>query len=246
MGQAKITTVTFDVGSTLLEARPEIDEMFYRVATSRGHDIAYEDVSCHLDAVNQFYEEEYIKDGDFWCSPEGSVEIFLDMYRYMGHLTGLSHDAEDISQEINKAYHQATSWHIYDDVVPCLKALKQMRLSLGVVSNWSTDLYEILRSLQLAPYFDVVTASAEVGYRKPNPIIFDLTLEKLQSAPGQTIHVGDRADADGVGALEAGVLPVIIDRGEGHAYEAQGMEIAVISSLEALPKLIAERNTLSN
>lgn len=237
-----ITTVTFDVGSTLLEARPEIDEMFWRVAVSRGHGITYEEVSPHLDAVNQFYEEEYIKDGDFWSSPEGSVEIFLEMYRYMAHLTGLARDAEDIAQGINKAYHQATAWHVYKDVVPCLKSLKRMHLTLGVISNWSTDLYKLLRSLQLTSFFDCVTASAEVGYRKPDPVIFDLTLETLHSNPSATIHVGDRVDADGVGALEAGITPVIIDRGTGHTYEAQGMELTAISSLEQLPQLIATQN----
>lgn len=218
----KITTVTFDVGSTLLESSPDIDEMFYLVATERGHKLSYEEVSARLDAVNQFYEEEYLKDGDFWCSPEGSVEIFLEMYRYLAHLVGLGGEANDLAYAINERYHYAESWAIYDDVLPCLKALKAAHIKIGVVSNWSADLKDLLRSLRLLPYFDSVIASAEIGYRKPNPVIFDLALEELQSTPAQTIHIGDRIDADGVGAQAANIMPLIIDRSIAHSETRQG------------------------
>lgn len=232
---AKITTVTFDVGSTLLESSPEIDEMFYLVATERGHELTYEEVSVRLDAVNQFYEEEYLKDGDFWCSPEGSVEIFLEMYRYLAHLVGLGDEADDLAYAINECYHFAESWAIYDDVLPCLKALKAAHIKIGVVSNWSADLKDLLRSLRLLPYFDSVIASAEVGYRKPNPVTFDLALEELQSSPAETIHVGDRVDADGVGAQAAGIRPLIINR---NPTTAAPQEFTQITSLEQVLSFI--------
>lgn len=80
------------------------------------------------------------------------------------------------------------------------------------MSNWDAELEDLLRDLRLLPYFDTVVSSAAVGYRKPNPVIFDLACEQLGVRPGACAHVGDRPDADGDGAAAAGIRPVIIDR----------------------------------
>lgn len=175
------------------------------------------DVSVHLPAVNSFYEEEYLRDGDFWCSPVGSVEMYLDMYRYLSHLTGLAHDAEGIAREVNDAYCRPEYWKIYDDVIPCLKELKRRRLRLGIVSNWSSNLESLIRGLRMAPYFDEIVSSADVGYRKPNPMIFTIAMERLGVYPCEVVHVGDRPDADGRGAEAAGAVPVIVDRAGEHS-----------------------------
>lgn len=227
-----ITAVTFDVGSTLLEASPDIDFMFCRVARNLGYQITQGEVSMHLEAVNQFYEEEYLKDGDFWCSPVGSVEIFLEMYRYLAHLCGLEESAEELAHAVNEQYHHPESWAVYDDVIPSLRALKQEHIKLGVISNWAADLTDLLRDLRLLPYFDVVIASAEVGYRKPDPIIFDLACEALESAPEEVLHVGDRVDADGYGAQSAGIKPLIIKRNVSSRPSSPSDEYIHLKSLE--------------
>lgn len=229
-----IQAVFFDVGSTLITSKPAIDGVFHEKALERGHAIDLAEVSSHMPLVDEFYESEYLKDGDFWCSPEGSQEIYLEMYRYLAHLCNLEHDAEGIAQKVHDAYLRPAYWSIYADVIPCLKALKEQRLRLAVVSNWSSNLENLLRGLKLIPYFDEVIASADVGYRKPDPLIFTLTLERMGLQPSEVIHVGDRPDADGEGAQAAGITPVIIDR----ANEEQDTGFHRVSSLEQLPVLI--------
>lgn len=231
-----VKAVLFDIGSTLIEANPDIDHIFYKVATRRGHKLELDEAEKCLPIVNEFYEKEYLKDGDFWCSPQGSVEIFLDMYRYFCHLTGLERDADAIVKEIHEHYLSARAWKIYEDVKPCLKELKRDHLVLGVVSNWSTSLKDLLRDLQLLPYFEVVTSSADIGYRKPNPLIFELTLETLALSPDEVVHVGDRIDADVKGAQEAGITPVLLDR--SGRYLGTDHSFSTISSLSELPTLI--------
>ena len=41
-----------------------------------------------MPALDAYYEAEYLRDGDFWCSHEGSVAIWLEQYRYLCHLIG--------------------------------------------------------------------------------------------------------------------------------------------------------------
>ncbi|MGI6104982.1 MAG: HAD family hydrolase [Raoultibacter sp.] len=207
-----IKAIFFDVGSTLIDANPDIDGVFYEKARARGHQIDSQTVSAHLDTVNRFYEKEYLKDGDFWCSPEGSVEMYLEMYRYLAHLVGLEQDADGIAQDVHDAYLKPEYWKVYSDVPGCLKALKKRHYQVGVVSNWAPNLENLLRGLGLVPYFDEIISSANVGYRKPDPVIFTLLLEKLNLKPNEVLHVGDRVDADGIGARCAGIEPIIIDR----------------------------------
>lgn len=229
-----IKAVFFDVGSTLIDADPEIDGTFCEVAAARGHEVDPAQVSAHLPAVNRFYEEEYLRDGDFWCSPEGSVEMYLDMYRYLSHLTGLAHDAEGIAADVNEAYCQPSYWKIYDDVLPCLKELKRSHLRLGIVSNWSSNLENLIRGLRMAPYFDEIISSADVGYRKPNPMIFTIALERMGLDPSEGLHVGDRPDADGQGAADAGIEPIILDR--AGAFASCGYR--TVRSLAEVPALV--------
>lgn len=229
-----VKAVFFDVGSTLIDADPEIDGTFCEVAAARGHEVDPAEVSAYLPAVNRFYEEEYLRDGDFWCSPEGSVEMYLDMYRYLSHLTGLAHDAEGIAADVNEAYCRPSYWRIHDDVLPCLKELKRSHLRLAIVSNWSPNLENLIRGLRMAPYFDEIVSSADVGYRKPNPMIFTIALERMGLAPSEVMHVGDRPDADGAGAADAGIAPVILDR----AATLGDCGFATVRSLFELPALV--------
>ena len=57
----------------------------------------------------------------------------------------------------------------------------------------------LLRDLRLLPYFDTVVSSAVVGYRKPNPVIFNLACEQMGVRAEASVHVGDRPDATGTG-----------------------------------------------
>lgn len=229
-----IEAVLFDVGSTLIRPCPSVAETFAAQAVARGHGLTVRDVEPHMPAVDAFYEAEYLRDGDFWCSHEGSTAIWLDQYRYLCHLTGIAHDAEGMAAAVQAAYRNPAQWELYDDVVGCLRTLKELGLSLAVVSNWDAELEDLLRGLHLLPYFDTVVSSACVGYRKPDPVIFKLALEQLGVGPHEALHVGDRPDADGDGASAAGIRPVIIDRHDA----AQSCPYDRVPTLVSVPELL--------
>lgn len=214
--------VFFDVGSTLLFPSPSVAETMAQVAEERGHGLTVRDFEQHMPAMDAFYEAEYLRDGDFWCSHEGSTAIWLDQYRYVCHLAGIAHDAEGVAASVHDAYRREDHWEMYADVVACLRGLKERGFALGVVSNWDAGLEGLLRDVRLLPYFDVVVSSAVVGYRKPNPVIFDRACEQMGVEASQAVHVGDRVDADGDGAFAANIRPIIIDRhdaDQAYAYE---------------------------
>ena len=101
------------------------------------------------------------------------------------------------------------------------------RVRLGVCSNFShaPTARKILEEVGLLQYVDPVVISVEVGVRKPRAEIFEVALEQLGSAPGETLHVGDALAADVNGATHVGITPVWLTRrvadpaGELERYE---------------------------
>ena len=74
-------------------------------------------------------------------------------------------------------------------------------LRLAVVSNWDCSLPERLGQLGLRR-FDAIVSSAEAGVPKPEPEPFLLALERLETAPERTLHVGDEpVDEQGARAV---------------------------------------------
>ena len=62
-------------------------------------------------------------------------------------------------------------------------------------------------------YFDVVTASAEAGYEKPDLRIFKLALEQAGCNPQNAIMVGDRLENDIVPARQLGMKTIWVRQG---------------------------------
>ena len=97
------------------------------------------------------------------------------------------------------------AWRIFDDVIPCLKRLKERGLKLGAISNWDERLRPLLNALNLDRYFDVIVVSAEVGH--PKPALKDIpngcpTIKR--HARISILHLGDSPVEDLKGALGAG------------------------------------------
>lgn len=228
-----IKAVFFDVGSTLLYPSPSVAQAFTTVATRRGHVVSLDEVERHMPAVDAYYEQEYARDGDFWCSHDRAMQIWLDMYVLLAHLTGLQHDARGLSEDVHACFRSADYWATYDDVERCLRELRHAGFHLGLISNWDAGLEGLFRDLGLLPYFDVVVASAAVGYRKPDPAIFEIALERMGVRACEAVHVGDLPEADGA-AASVGIRPVIIDRHGFHG--ACGYDR--VGSLLELPALI--------
>ena len=223
--------VFFDIGGTLLYADPSVPEVFANVARRLGHDITVRDVEPCMVDVDAYYQEEYLRDGDFWCVHERAVQIWLDMYAMMADYCGIRD--QELPQAVYDEYLLPENWSLFPDAPACLKGLKRRGFRLGVISNWDATLENLLREMGYLPYFDEVVASAAVGCRKPGRAIFEIALERMGVDAGEAVHVGDLPEADGEGASSAGIRPIIIDRKgvqEGCGFE----RVSVLTDLVSL------------
>ncbi|MDX6556521.1 MAG: hypothetical protein QOD86_2716 [Miltoncostaeaceae bacterium] len=119
------------------------------------------------------------------------------------------------------------------DALPALDALRAAGLRLAVVSNWDCSLPEELARLGILDRFEVTGISAIVGSRKPSPGLFHHVLGELGLPPEAVVHCGDRPDLDCLGARQAGVAAVLIDR-EGALGDGPCPRIGALTELAAL------------
>ena len=203
--------VFFDIGGTLIFDDPPVPEVFTRVARRRGHNITVRDVEPSKQLADEYYQSEYLRDGDFWCVHDRAVQIWLDMYTLMADYCGIRSDA-GLPQAVYDEYLDPDNWSLFPDAAACLKGLKRRGFRLGVISNWDANLENLLRTMGYLPYFDEVVVSAAVGCRKPGSAIFEIALERMGVSADEAVHVGDLPEADGEGASGAGIRPIIIDR----------------------------------
>jgi putative hydrolase of the HAD superfamily len=135
------------------------------------------------------------------------------------------------------------SWSVFDDVAPTLAALADH--PLAAFSNVPGGLTRHkLRSVGLADCFDVALGTDDVGASKPDPVTFTSVCAALGAPIGRAWHVGDRYQVDAVGARDAGLRGVWLDRPEADPYGRRPLngvptDVPVVRSLAEFATLVA-------
>jgi putative hydrolase of the HAD superfamily len=94
----------------------------------------------------------------------------------------------------------------YEGAEELLRELKARGIRIGICSDNTAELqYKKLRVLGLEKCFDFVVTSAEAGVEKPDPKIFERTLQKAGCAPEECLFVGDVYEKDVLGPEKAGM-----------------------------------------
>lgn len=149
-------------------------------------------------------------------------------------------DGELIRREERRAAAVRRAWRLFDDALPCLRALRTLGMRLAAITNAAGDHQRAkLGALGLASTFDAVLISGELGMAKPHRAIFRKACRVLGVRPAQAVHVGDRLDVDAQGARDAGLHGVWLDR-SGCGAPSQGAGISVIGRLAELPALVSK------
>ncbi len=133
-------------------------------------------------------------------------------------------------------------WDLYEEVTGVLELLKGSGLRLGVLSNFDERLEVILETLGVRGFFDTVVFSSGTGTQKPDPAIFRLAAEKMGLEPEEIIHVGDSYAEDYLGAMQAGMKAILLDRGEKFTIRDRTVDLEGILSFAKGGGYVAHRN----
>ena len=209
-----IRTILFDAGFTLIHPNPSMAGIVERVCGHEGVRAPAAEVRAHLPAAeHMFYTGQHIARGT-WGDNAAINAAWLD---YFHALIAPFIPADQpaliarCEREVLAEFDRHTAWQIFEDVLPTLHALKG-RYALGIISDWSIALGEILRDLHLSGFFDVLVVSATTRRAKPDPFLFDLALQRADAIGAYTLYIGDSYVQDILGARAVGIHPLLIDR----------------------------------
>ena len=148
-------------------------------------------------------------------------DVYESRCNYVISAKGLEHD-----EFIEKVHHAAkvsptpikqAEWNsslekLYLETEDVLKALSG-KYKLGIIANQLAGTQKRLHNWGVLQYFDVVAASAEAGYEKPDLRIFKLALEQAGCNPQNAIMVGDRLENDIAPARQLGMKTIWVRQG---------------------------------
>src|SRR5213593_5241059 len=166
---------------------------------------------------------------------------WFDVVHNVFYRVGMFERFDDYFEEVFHAFDGPERWKLYPETLGVLKELKDRGLELGIISNFDTRLFNVLRGLGIAELFDTVTISSLAHAAKPAPHIFRLALEKHAVDPEEAVHVGDSIGDDVEGARLARLHGVLIDRQrmDSGEHKPSASQVPTIRTLNELPQLVA-------
>ena len=197
---AKTKSILFDFGGTLDSDGMNWKERFYPIYRCAGVDWTFREFERCFFASDDALTAQTLKTESFMEMLELQVTKVLESGRiHNKKLAGriASFFAEESLCTLNRNKR-------------LLRELKS-RYSLAIVSNFYGNLPAICKELGLSPYFDVIIDSAQVGFLKPDPRIFNCALGALGAKPDQAVFVGDSVSRDMRGAKALGMPHVWLE-----------------------------------
>lgn len=195
-----------DYGNTIIEFdRMQIDSVQRGLAGALGEILGPADPAAVSGCLEDLYALPYRGD-----PPEYRELTPHDQMRRL--LEGVYGEDREFPPEMIERCDLALQEHfvratrIDAETVEFLDGLRR-RMHVGLVSNYpcGKSLRRSLRHVGIDHLLSPIVVSGDVGYVKPHGSVFAAALAELPVPPERTLFVGDRWDADMIGARDAGM-----------------------------------------
>jgi putative hydrolase of the HAD superfamily len=210
------STVVFDVGGTLLQ----LD--YDALATIYIHAAAVHNITLDWNQVRTVLENlegempQLQQKRAVSLEHDHGIAFWNDFYAEGFRRLGVTHDMSPVVNEIRERFQRAEFEKLFEDVVPTLEAFAARGTRLGILSNFSANLEDVLRQAGIHQYFDFFVVSAIAGVEKPDRRIFDLTVSAANRPRAEIVYIGDSVFHDIEGARNAGIAAILVDRQNRH------------------------------
>jgi len=220
--------VFFDVDYTLIYPGPMFQAVGYRQSCER-HGITVEEAR-YPDAVKaalaSLDHEQLLYDD----------AVFTRFIRRIIEAMGGQGDQIDAcATEMYAAWAHCHHFHLYDEAEAVLRELAARDLKIGLISNSHRKLDDFVEHFRLDGLVAAAVSSAQHGYCKPHPSIFQAALSQAGVGAGESLMVGDSLTHDVHGARAVGMRGVLLHRGAGPLPD---VDVPVIRNLTDLPPLL--------
>ena len=236
---SKIKVIFFDAAGTLFHVKGSVADIYLRHAEKYG----VQRTPDLLDAIKNAFARAFADAPPPVFAVNDPKEIkqcerlwWFDVVHNVWYRVGMFEQFDEYFEEVFDAFGGPSYWMLYPETLEALTGLKEQGYELGIISNFDSRLFNVLRGLGIVSLFDTVTISSLAQAAKPAPRIFQLALDKHAVDPEEALHVGDSLRDDVGGASKAGLAAVLISR-ESDIQPAR--PASAIRTLDELPELIA-------
>ena len=117
-----------------------------------------------------------------WFQADEGLLTSLDVWRILG----FEGDLEQVEREYLDTIELMEGFHEFASEM-------RKHYKLAIISNDSSRWSKYIREkFEINQYFDVISISGDLKMAKPNPAIFELTMEKLGCEASECVYVDDR------------------------------------------------------
>ncbi len=138
------------------------------------------------------------------------------------------------------------AWALHCDALPCLDELRREipAVRFGIITNGELEFQAPkIAAVGLDRYIEHTIASGGLDFAKPDAGIFQYACDQFNVSHAAAAYIGDRLYTDAIGAADAGLTGVWLDRaGTATADDlaaAAASGVHVIRTLADLPPLLA-------
>ena len=258
-----IRVVLFDLDDTLMAHTRAVDLAIERAQQSAGGGFAKDDAAAVQARWRELEERHYAR---YLTGELDYLGQRIWRARDLHAPYGIDLDDEAALSWFAQYLHgYRDNWTLFDDVLPALDAIEAAidDVRFGIITNgdlaFQTDKLERIELWQRLELTAVrrdgraddgsrrgrLIASGELGSTKPDREIFAAAAAALDASPSSCAYVGDRVRTDAVGAHQAGMLGIWLDRGEARndttaeAHVTLPAGVPSIRTLLELPALLA-------
>jgi len=226
----QVKVVSFDFGGTLAYEATDDSIILQQILQELGYKIEMDDIEEAMKNAREWWRRE--KGEKVW-----NEEAMREFHEKLLSELGIPYP-ERLAEKTSKILPRKLDFKAYDDAEQTLENLKRMGYSLIIISNVSSrrNLETYMEKAGLNGYFDALFASGSMGVEKPNPQIFYRAAKEMNVLCQAMVHIGDSYEIDYLGAENAGMMGILIDRKGNY----RDKECRKISSLTQLLKLLTK------
>lgn len=162
------------------------------------------------------------------------TQVTSDALAYAMEAHGIDNDA--LHKELVDAYFTLSA---YDDVAPCLDALQAKGFKTAILSNGSMDMLDAaVNSAGIADKLDAVLSVEEVQVNKPDPRVYQLTLDHFGIKADEVCFVSNNA-WDGHAGAHFGYQVARLNRYGAPAEKLSGTPKFIMTDLTGLAEQLS-------
>ena len=212
-----IEAIFFDFYNTLVRFWPPLPQIQHAACQNLGIRVPADRLSRGYAIADLYFNEENHR----WPLGERDApardEFFARYEQIILEESGVAVSLRMAKQIWDMAISVPKELVEFEETRPVLRELRARGYRLAILTNLRRDMDELTHRLGIREYLEFCITGREAG-EKPATAIFEAALRRMALRPDQAIHVGDQPRSDVQGARDAGLLPVLIDRGGFHSH----------------------------